>query len=78
MAETPLFTMITFAYNRFDYTRGSLKAIMEQTYRNLEIIVVNNGATPEITDYLINAKPRTIVLKLSVIARINTRMMIVA
>src|SRR5579863_1790179 len=56
MNNPPLFTIITLAYCRLNFTRQSLKAIMDQTYKNLEIIVINNGATPEITEYLINVK----------------------
>ncbi len=51
-----MFTIITLAYNRLDYTRQSLEAMRSQTYKDLEIIVVNNGATSEIIDYLINVK----------------------
>ncbi len=54
--ERPLFTVITVVYCRFELMKQSLTAIREQSYKNLEIIVVNNGATAEITDYLLKAQ----------------------
>ncbi len=54
--DTPLFTIITVTHSRFDFLRQALKEIMGQTYKNLEIIVVNSGATQEIIDYLIDTK----------------------
>ena len=56
MDNKPLFTIITLTYRHFDFIRQSLQAMMDQTYKNLEIIVVNNGATREITDYLNSLK----------------------
>ena len=56
MNDLPLFTIITLTYDRFDLVRKSLEAMIDQTYKNLEIIIVNNGATLDITNYLTNIK----------------------
>ncbi|MBF0570614.1 MAG: glycosyltransferase family 2 protein [Candidatus Omnitrophica bacterium] len=56
MAREPLFTFIFCVYNRPNFTRLALEAIMGQTYKNLEIIIVNNGGTPEVVEYVLKAQ----------------------
>lgn len=43
----PVFTAILDTYYRPDLLKVSVAALRRQTYSNLEIILVNNGATPE-------------------------------
>ena len=41
----PLVTVVIPTYNRREYLPGALKSVRNQTYRNLEIIVVDDGST---------------------------------
>ena len=49
---SPKFTIILHTYNRPKFLRQSAGAVLEQTYDNLEIILINNGATPETRELL--------------------------
>jgi len=44
-AATPLVTVIICVYNAGEYFRPSLLSIIEQTYRNLDIIIIDDGST---------------------------------
>jgi glycosyltransferase involved in cell wall biosynthesis len=44
-SEMPLVTVILCVYNAGEYLRPSLSSIIEQTYRNLDILVVDDGST---------------------------------
>lgn len=52
MPTTPLFTAIVHTYNRPALLKQAVEALQKQTYTNLEIILINNGATPETIEYL--------------------------
>ena len=52
MSRQPVFSIITLAYRRLEYLREAVEAMRGQTYRNVEIIVVNNGAIPSVAEYL--------------------------
>ena len=41
----PLISIIVPAYNVENYVAACLKTLIEQTYKNLEIIVINDGST---------------------------------
>ena len=43
--QTDLISVIVAAYNIADYIERGVRSICEQTYRNLEIIVVDDGST---------------------------------
>lgn len=45
-----LITVIIPCYNHSQYLKDSIISIQNQTYNNLEIIVVNDGSTPEHTE----------------------------
>jgi len=64
MNKQPLFSLITIAYNRVEYIKLCLNAMRNQTYKNLEIVVVNNGALPEIIEYLLNTQDQDSRIKL--------------
>ena len=49
---SPKFTIILHTYNRPKFLRQSVGAVLEQTYDNLEIILINNGATLETRELL--------------------------
>jgi glycosyltransferase involved in cell wall biosynthesis len=52
MTSTPLFTAIVHTYYRPALLKQAVEALQRQTYGNLEIILINNGATPETVAYL--------------------------
>ena len=52
MTENPLFTAIIHTYNRPSLLKLSVEALLRQTHTNLEIILINNGATSETIAYL--------------------------
>ncbi|MCL0044990.1 glycosyltransferase [Nitrospinaceae bacterium] len=49
---SPKFTVVLHTYNRPAFLRQSASAVLEQTYDNLEIILINNGATVETRELL--------------------------
>jgi len=50
--KPPLFTVIVHTYNRPEFLSETAKAILNQTYDNLEIIFIDNGATEKTKEYL--------------------------
>jgi glycosyltransferase involved in cell wall biosynthesis len=50
--KRPLFTVILDTYYRPKLLKEAVEAIRRQTYDNLEIILINNGATAETVKYL--------------------------
>ena len=38
-------SIIIPAYNKYHYTRETIESILKQTYKNTEIIVINDGST---------------------------------
>jgi|SaaInlV_125m_DNA_1040241.scaffolds.fasta_scaffold08448_4 GT2 family glycosyltransferase len=47
VSEDPLVTAIVSTFNRFDYLLNTIDSIKKQTYKNIEIIVVNDKSTQE-------------------------------
>ena len=45
VAEGPLVTVVMCVYNAGEYLRPSLLSIIDQTYKNLDILVINDGST---------------------------------
>ena len=52
MDKAPVFTIITICYRRLAFLQEALGAMLRQTYPHLEIIIVNNGAIPEVYAYI--------------------------
>ena len=42
----PLVTVIIPSYNRFKFLNNAINSVKQQTYKNIEIIVVNDGSDP--------------------------------
>lgn len=45
--QLPLITVVVPIYNVADYVRASVESICQQTYENLEIILINDGSTDD-------------------------------
>jgi glycosyltransferase involved in cell wall biosynthesis len=43
MADCPLVSVVVPTYNRPDFLKKTVQSIAEQTYKNIEIIIVSNG-----------------------------------
>ncbi len=51
--QRPLVSIIISTYYRPAMLREAVLALRSQTYNNIEIVIVNNGATPETVSYLL-------------------------
>jgi glycosyltransferase involved in cell wall biosynthesis len=45
--EVPLVSVIIPSYNRFIYLLNAINSVKSQTYKNIEIIVINDGSTQD-------------------------------
>lgn len=52
MDRRPVFSIVTICFRRLAYLQESLGAMLRQTYPHVEIAIVNNGAIPEVYDYI--------------------------
>ena len=50
------FTVITDVFYKLDIFKHTAEAILNQTYKNLEIIIIDNGASDEIKKYINDLK----------------------
>ena len=51
-----IFTIHIDVFFKLPLFKEAIKAIQDQTYQNLEIIISNNGADQEITDFISETK----------------------
>jgi len=47
-----MFTVVTDAYWKLPLLKKTIESILKQTYKNIELIIVNNGASKEIISYI--------------------------
>ncbi len=47
MVNSELVSVIIPSYNRYEFLRNAIDSVFEQTYKNFEIIVVNDGSSQE-------------------------------
>ncbi|MDO5054400.1 MAG: glycosyltransferase family 2 protein [Pasteurella oralis] len=52
MSNAPIVTVLICAYNAEKYIADCLNAVINQTYKNLEIIIINDGSTDNTQDIL--------------------------
>lgn len=52
MPDAPLVSVVIASYNMGQYVVAALRSALEQTYRNTEIIVVDDGSTDDTADVL--------------------------
>lgn len=65
MMKTPLISVIVPVYNVAPYIRKCLESILNQTYRNLEVILVDDGSPDDsgkICDDYVEKDPRIVVI----------------
>ena len=64
MNETPLVSIIIVNYNGRKYLKDCIESLMKVTYQNLEIILVDNNSSDDSIEFVKNAYPSIIIIKL--------------
>ena len=54
MQKHPIISIIMPCYNASDYIKNSIASVYEQTFKNFELIVVNDGSTDDSLAILTN------------------------
>jgi glycosyltransferase involved in cell wall biosynthesis len=52
LTDFPIITVIIDCYYRLDLVKKSIQSVLEQSYCNVELILVDNGAEKEVSSYL--------------------------
>ena len=59
MSEQPLISVIVPVYNVEKYLRPCVESILEQTYKNIEVILVNDGSTIRVKPFVLSLQKKT-------------------
>lgn len=51
-SDLPLVSIVMPTYNQAEYLLQAIESVLEQTYHNLELIIVNDGSTDDTSDIL--------------------------
>jgi len=51
-----MFTVITIAYRRLPLLKKTIESVINQTYKDIELIIVNNGAEEDVISYINDIK----------------------
>jgi len=62
--KSPLVSVIIPTYNRAHYLKLTIESVLAQTYRNLEIIVVDDGTSGDLNEILCKKYPQIIYMKM--------------
>ncbi|WP_426419392.1 glycosyltransferase family 2 protein [Bradyrhizobium genosp. A] len=65
LTELPLISLVTPTYNRAKHLPETVNSILNQSYRNTEFIVVDDGSTDSTGEYLATLPSRVKVLRQS-------------
>ncbi len=52
--DSPLISIVVPTYERSKYLRGAIETAVEQTYENIEVIVVDDGSTEEYAEAIVS------------------------
>lgn len=53
-------SVIVVTYNRLDYLKLTVEAILQQTYRNIEVVVIGDGHQADVEEYINNHEDQRI------------------
>ena len=53
-----MFTVVTDVYWELPLFKQTIESVLNQTYKDIELIIVNNGASKEIISYIKKIKER--------------------
>lgn len=65
MSNQPLVSVVITTYNRAEYIKRAIKSVLTQTYKNIEVIIVDDSSideTPSILSELSEREPKIIIL----------------
>jgi GT2 family glycosyltransferase len=51
MQNNPLISILIVTYNPGEYLRNTIKSCLEQTYKNTEILILDNNSKEDISQY---------------------------
>jgi glycosyltransferase involved in cell wall biosynthesis len=58
--DKPILSIILTCYYNLDYIRQTIKSVLDQNYKNIELILIDNGAHSDVRDFLIDFQSKTV------------------